>query len=244
MSTPKTSKTPAAAPHVGKPAGPAAKPLIREWHTMSGEQQTAEWAALVGWVVWIHDLYELSRTERLPLCWPQHPGLVEELRSLKAWREHIYDHPAAGTPHVARSWHGELRQTVAAAISFYAPGCRTGHTGAAQLATVQAELPATWIQHGPPLMDTAPQPPAAAENVLAAQAMTAALNAGDAHRHSPALPTVAHYRQSWWRRNDDSTWTRIYDPDQAADLDRSSQQMRAAAATAHPAREDDPSCQN
>ena len=110
-------------PPVDGPA--AAVPLIREWHTMSAVEQAAEWAELVAWVVWIHDLYELAKEERLPLCWPRHPGLVEELRSLKVWRTAIYDSPEAmSAPHTARSWHGELRQTIAAAMSFWAPGRR------------------------------------------------------------------------------------------------------------------------
>ena len=39
-------------------------PQIREWHAMTADEQAAEWAALVEWVIWIHDLYELSREER------------------------------------------------------------------------------------------------------------------------------------------------------------------------------------
>jgi hypothetical protein len=120
--------------------------LLREWHTMTDEQRQAEWSALVAWVIWIHDLYELSREERLPLCWPRHPGLVEEVRSLKAWRQAIYDTPdAAGAPHTARSWHGELRQTIAAAATFWAPACRAGHTDAQPLATPHTR---TWPTSG------------------------------------------------------------------------------------------------
>lgn len=72
---------------------------IREWHALTLEEQSAEWTALVGWVTWIHDLYELSREERLPLCWPQHPGLVEELRSLKIWRDVLYTSRDSGGAH-------------------------------------------------------------------------------------------------------------------------------------------------
>lgn len=221
--------TPATAPQEDVEAAEA-RPLIREWHTMTAGERAAEWQALVGWVVWIHDLYELSRTERLPRCWPQHPGLVEELRSLKAWREHIYDTPGtAATPHTARSWHGELRQSIAAATGFWAPGCRVGHQGTDLLATTQPLLPAQWAKHGPPVMDSAPQPEQHTNATMTAEAMHTALTDGTARRHSPGLPTAAHYDNAWWQRNDDSTWTR--DDDQhAADLERSSQQLRDADA--------------
>jgi hypothetical protein len=229
----------------GKPATPA-KPLIREWHTMEPAEQATEWQALVAWVVWIHDLYELSRTERLPRCWHQHPGLVEELRSLKAWREHIYDTPnAATTPHVARSWHGELRQSIAAATTFWAAGCRVGHQGADLLAASAAPWPATWAAAGPPVMASAPPAPAGdtgspATDAITAEAMFAALKTGTARRHSRALPSVARYDHAWWRRGEDSTWVRVDDEQDAADLDESARRMRAADAShdKHTKRED------
>jgi hypothetical protein len=220
------------------PTGAAlGRPLIREWHTMRPDEQAAEWVALVNWVAWIHDLYELSRTERLPRCWPQHPGLTEEVRSLKAWRELIYDTAAAASaPHTARSWHGELRQTIAAASSFWAPGCRVEHKDADPL---DEKLRATWITQGPPVLDSAPEPaPPAAGDTISAQAMHDALTSGAARRHSPALPTAAHHQDGWWRRNDDATWTRVNDTEAAA-LDRSHRQITAAdTAYQHINRED------
>lgn len=42
------------------------------------------WGALVAWVDWFYVTYDLR--EHVPVCWPDHPGLVEELASLwMAW---------------------------------------------------------------------------------------------------------------------------------------------------------------
>jgi hypothetical protein len=230
-----TSHTGPSAPAAVAPEG---EPLIREWHTMTGDEQAETWTQLVAWVVWLHDLYELSREERLPLCWPQHPGLVEELRSLKAWRDLIYDTPeAASAPHTARSWHGELRQTVVAAISFWAPGCRTGHKDADLLADTQPQLTDTWHTSGPPLMASAPARRAAPGtngarvDVISKEAMFDALAAGTAVRHSKGVPHFIRHQDTWWTRSADGTdWLRCLDPDQNALLDRTSKQLRGADA--------------
>ena len=63
---------------------------LAEWHGMTPGEQVAEWAALRAWVAWLYDRYELATEDRLPRCWASHPGLVEELYALKAWREEIY----------------------------------------------------------------------------------------------------------------------------------------------------------
>src|ERR1700722_5499884 len=57
---------------------------------MDAQDQRQEWAELIGWVTWLHDRYELGGRPGLPPCWPQHTGLVEQLRALRAWREEIY----------------------------------------------------------------------------------------------------------------------------------------------------------
>src|SRR3954451_1713060 len=63
---------------------------LSEWHRMSPAERRSAWAALVDWVIWLHDRYELGIEERLPGCWAEHPGLIEELWALKTWREEIY----------------------------------------------------------------------------------------------------------------------------------------------------------
>ena len=203
---------------------------------MTADEQTTAWNELVAWVAWIHDLYELSREERLPLCWPQHPGLVEELRSLKGWRDLIYDSvEAASAPHTARSWHGELRQTITAAISWWATGCRTGHKDAELLAETQPERFGKWLATGPPVMASAPaatQEAAAvaapATNVVSADDMFAALKAGTAVRHSRSTPYFIRYDGVWWTRGKDGAdWLRI-PAEQSALFDRTSQQLSSA----------------
>ena len=100
-----------------------------EWHDMAPGQQQVAWAELRAWVAWLYDRYELGTEDRLPRCWPRHPGLVEELWALRAWRLEVYSggHPSG---RAARYWHTELRQLVQAAVPMNAAGWRTGHRGA------------------------------------------------------------------------------------------------------------------
>ena len=233
-----TLPAPPASASTPPPGAEEMPPLIREWHTMTSDEQATEWAALVAWVAWLYDQYELSREERLPLCWPQHPGLVEELRSLKVWREHVYDTPDNGAAHSARSWHGELRQTIAAAISFWAPGCRVGHKPTGQLADADPGLRQRWLETGPPQPGTAPAPApkAADEGVVAGLQMSladmdAALADGRAVPHSDGLPQFVKHDGAWWiRQFDPGLWLRATDPVQHARLDESSVKMRLADA--------------
>ena len=242
--TPAASDQAGAADQAGAVDQAGGRPLIREWHTLTAAEQASEWQALLAWVIWIHDLYELSREERLPLCWPQHPGLIEELRSLKAWRDLIYDTPsAAATPHTARSWHGELRQTITAALHFWAPGCRAGHTDAVLFTDADPALTEKWRTLRPPVMASAPPPaPAAAAaaavgtgvgrvDTVSDVAMAAAVAVGTAREHSRGMPYYARYDDAWWTRSTDGTcWDRCQDATHAAKLDRSSRQLRGADA--------------
>ncbi|GHJ45914.1 hypothetical protein Cs7R123_32560 [Catellatospora sp. TT07R-123] len=228
MSTPEPRPAPAL--HLG--GGYEVKPVIREWHTLSPDEQQTEWADLVDWVIWIHDLYELSREERLPLCWPRHPGLVEELRSLKVWREAVYGTPDAPA-HTARSWHGELRQTIAATASFWAPSCRAGHTDAAVLTDAHPELAKAWHEAGPPATPGRPTVtgPTAGAREISDAAMADALANGRAMVHSKGMPFYTNIDGTWWTRADDSTtWLRCTDPAHHAHLDTTAARMRAAEA--------------
>jgi hypothetical protein len=131
---------PAAAERAERAAG--------EWHEMSPGQQFAEWAALRAWVAWLHDRYELSADDKLPACWPAHPGLIEELYALKVWREEIYG-ASQLSGQAARYWHAELRQVIQAAATVYAVGCRTGHRPAPRTAAGDPALRAQWATLSP-----------------------------------------------------------------------------------------------
>ncbi len=111
------------------------------------QEGESAWAQLKEWVTWLHDRYELSVETRLPRCWPQHPGLVEELWSLKAWREEIYgaDIPAG---QAARYWHAELRGFITSGIGFYARNCRTGHKSDGVISATSDELRTAWLEAG------------------------------------------------------------------------------------------------
>lgn len=113
-------------------AATEASPRTRlvEWHTMTGPQRIAAWGGLCDWVTWLHDRYELAVESRLPQCWAEHPGLIEELWALKVWREEVYGGaPDQQVGQAARYWHVELRTVVANATTVYATACRTGHRG-------------------------------------------------------------------------------------------------------------------
>jgi hypothetical protein len=122
---------------------PGARVLV-EWHEMTPGELIAEWAGLRAWVTWLHGRYELSVEERLPPCWSLHPGLVEELHALRAWRQEIYGGGQPGMGQAARYWHAELRATLQAATTMWAAGCRTGHRGAPELSRIPAELTQQW----------------------------------------------------------------------------------------------------
>ncbi len=144
------NRAPRAADGAPAQATAPAAPALSEWHDLTPGEQTAAWASLRAWVTWLYDRYELAVEDRLPRCWASHPGLVEELAALKAWREEIY---ASGQPsgQAARYWHSEMRQVLHAAATQYALGCRTGHRGATALAADQpgpAELLGCRRPHG------------------------------------------------------------------------------------------------
>jgi hypothetical protein len=135
------------APDVPQQPAPAPRTLT-EWHAMTSGELVTAWAGLRAWVSWLHDRYELATEERLPRCWPQHPGLIEELYALKTWREEIY---STGQPsgQAARYWHAELRQVLQAAATMYAAGCRAGHRTSPSLIAANPSLRKTWAAADP-----------------------------------------------------------------------------------------------
>jgi hypothetical protein len=130
----------------GEPQGPAPEGTLSEWHNMTPGQQMAEWSQLRAWVTWLIDRYELVIEDRLPACWAQHPGLVEELRALRAWRTEIYDGSQPQAGQAARYWHAELERVLHAAATRYAAGCRAGHRGAPHLISADDGLQRRWAQ--------------------------------------------------------------------------------------------------
>lgn len=154
---------------------------LAEWHEMSPGEQLASWGRLRAWVTWLHDRYELATDDRLPRCWSDHPGLIEELFALMVWREEIY---SVGQPsgQAARYWHAELRQVLHAA-AMYAAGCRTGHRAAPFQAEADSELRRQWAATSPltgipPLDQAAGRARQAGGEWLPAAAIAGALDAG------------------------------------------------------------------
>jgi hypothetical protein len=170
------------APGGQAPDTQAARALI-EWHDMTPGEQVTAWAELRAWVTWLHDRYELSVEDRLPRCWARHPGLVEELAALKAWREEIY---GSGQPsgQAALYWHNELRQVLHAASSMYALGCRTGHRAGTRHAASDPDLLADWAAADPldgvPGIDIAAGRARRTSGLATSAAVAAALDSGEA----------------------------------------------------------------
>jgi len=229
---------------------------LREWHALGAGEREAAWQELVDWVAWLHDRYELSVEERLPTCWHQHPGLIEELHALRVWRLEIYaqhggdlapDDSAAGGGsggggQAARYWHAELRQVLQAASTWYAAGCRSGHRSSAP---VEEQMRRRWLTGDPvagipadvlnrPVLARGP----GREEVgmaLSQAAMQAALDDGSARTLGELITEWVEYDGTWWtpvpadpQRGVASGWERITDPSFNAELDTAAAQMRAA----------------
>ncbi len=208
---------------------------LSEWHQMSPGERHVAWSQLRAWVTWLYDRYELSVEDRLPRCWPQHPGLVEELWALKAWREEIYQ-ASQPSGQAARYWHAELRQVIQAATSFYAAGCRTKHRGARHLADDDARLQQRWAAASPligiPTSYLAhSQPSDGPDHWLSPAAMAEALDNGSAQALGTVLPDHICCAGEWWRPAA-SGWVRITDRGLTARLDSWARRMARADAQA------------
>jgi hypothetical protein len=237
---------------------PAAKPAraqVYEDHQLPPHARTAGWADLVDWVIWLHDAYELSIEERLPECWPHHPGLVRELAALRAWRLEIYTpafDPATGKPlpawgngGSARAWHAELRNVITAATTFYARGCRAGHRSAPRLLTGDDQARTDWITAQPaPLLPRGATPPtdspAGSGRELDDRAMRGLLATGTARVLAPALPGYVHHQGGWWVTGTGQRWLEITDLALAARLDQAATTWQTAHRATSPAPDPDP----
>jgi len=210
------------------PVDPPSRPLA-EWHDMTPGERAVAWAGLRTWVAWLQARYELAVEERLPRCWPRHPGLIEELLALKAWREEIY---AAAQPsgQAARYWHAELRQVVHAATTMYAAGCRTGHRSQPGPGpALHQEWAITDPVAGIPAAEiTAGQRSRTGEGWISHAAMSGAFDTGQA-QPLPDQPDIVWCAGRWWAPASGG-WIQIEDPGAAARLTAPS----AKPATAQP----------
>jgi len=189
---------------------------IPEWHSLSVEDREVAWHRLIDWVVWLHDRYELSIEERIPPCWPDHPGIIEELWALMIWRSEIYNRPNRAAGDSAHSWHRELRAFIEVTVPFYARTCRAGHRGADQMAATDSSLYERWQSRTPTkniplatLMSGRPRTSMKDQTWITSEAMQVAIDAGEALE----LPTVKgclNYEDVWWQRARDR-WIKVDD---------------------------------
>jgi hypothetical protein len=209
-------------PAARSPAEPVQAPprALAEWHDMTPGERLTAWAGLRAWVMWLHDRYELGTEERLPRCWARHPGLVEELSALKAWREEIYTAPQP-SGQAARYWHAELRQVLHAAATMYAAGCRTGHRASPASAAADQTLRKQWAAASPlagiPGTELAARHTRHDDGWLSHPAMAAAIDAGQARSPVPGLPDVLLCAGRWWIPAS-AGWVQVADPGDAIRL--------------------------
>ncbi|GAA2522518.1 hypothetical protein [Pilimelia columellifera] len=209
--------------------------LVREWHAMTPTERRTAWVELVDWVTWLHDRYELATEHRLPECWPQHPGLIEELSALKAWRHEIYN-SIAPSGQAARYWHAELRLVIANATTAYAQPCRAGHKTPRHdaLADPNTDLRSRWLSADPLAAVPASLMTAGIEQTRGGDRIPDAvihdaLHRGDARPLGQQVADFVHYDGFWWTPEDSTgMWLQISDPVFAADLDRSADRLAEA----------------
>ncbi|MGO2773505.1 MAG: hypothetical protein ACTIB2_08920 [Brachybacterium tyrofermentans] len=59
--------------------------IPRDWITRN--RQVQAWEQLAVWVDWLNANYSMPHGNRVPQCWPAHPGMVHVLAALRsAWR--------------------------------------------------------------------------------------------------------------------------------------------------------------
>lgn len=231
--------------HIRRPRGrraPAApttteagtRTRLVEWHTMTAPERITAWGGLCEWVTWLHDRYELAVESRLPQCWAEHPGLIEELWALKVWREEIYGAaPDQQVGQAARYWHTELRAVVANATTVYAAACRTGHRGPELRAAESPDLQRRWTGADPwagiphQLLAADVGGPVTADRLTEAQ-MADARSRGLATPLSPGIPEYVRFADSWWAVDLDGAWLRIVNEELLERLEDAASRMTAA----------------
>ncbi|MBD0737828.1 hypothetical protein BGM09_31575 [Streptomyces sp. CBMA29] len=201
---------------------------------MSVAERDTAWTELRGWVTWLYDRYELAVESRLPDCWAEHPGLIEELWALMLWRHEIYS-AAQPSGQAARYWHIELRTVIASTASHYAAGCRTGHVPLGDLAAQSPELQARWARADPwaripPLTLVMGASGPSTSDQLDVEAMERAISVGEARPLSPSLPEYVRYASTWWwLAEEGGDWAKVTTPTFAAELDAAAERLKAAS---------------
>ena len=194
------ASTEAEAVGAGTEATPVPGALV-EWHAMTPGGQMTAWAQLRAFVTWLTDRYELTVEEKMPRCWAMHPGLVEELWALRAWRAEIYSGTLPSAGQAARYWHAELERVLHAASTRYAAGCRAGHRGAPGLVWVDNAVQENWAMAnmlaGVPPVDIAAGRAQRAGRQLSPEEMAAAYDSGDA-APVDGLRDYVQYGGTWW----------------------------------------------
>lgn len=211
----------------GQSAGGGGHTRLLEWHAMTEPEYTLAWEQLRDWTGWLVGRYRLVLEDRLPGCWPQHPELIEELWALRAWRAEAYG--PEGTGQSAVYWHQALVAFLGHVSTWWAGGCRAGHTNPnSELSVARTR---EWADADPLvgvpqfLRPTSSEPEVITMpevHIITAAQMRALTNAGLAHPQHDTIVAFTYYDGSWWafapREDDeDAMWFRADDVDLAFD---------------------------
>lgn len=82
------------------------------------------WDDLIQWAEWIIATYRLGRY--IPPCWPEHPGVVQELRSLYFFRQ-MAERQLNDWGNGLELWHASLKQMVERVGPLISPCTQTHH---------------------------------------------------------------------------------------------------------------------
>lgn len=224
----RTRVAPEAARHdEGRPGAGGEHVALSEWHTMTEPDYTLAWEQLRHWTAWLVGRYRLVLEDRLPVCWSQHPELIEELWALRAWRTEAYGPEGSGQSAVY--WHQALVTFLGHVSIWWAGGCRAGHANLS--ADLSAEQTRKWADADPLVGLPQLLRPNSSKvgaitmpelNVLTAAQMRALTSAGLAHPQHENIAAFTYYDGSWWAfapREDDENamWFRADDADLSFD---------------------------
>ena len=167
---------------------------------MTAGQRYTAWAQLRAWVTWLYDRYELLIEDKLPQCWAEHPGLVEELWALRAWRIETFNGQPGGGQ-AACYWHQTMHTVLQAAKTMYAPGCRAGHRAAPRPVAADKKVQRRWARARPdagvPPADIAAGEARHNDGWVSPEQIAAAYDTGEA---ADVLGVDGHlmYQGGWW----------------------------------------------
>src|SRR5699024_4685885 len=96
-----------------------------DWSQLDRASAEREWTRLYDWVDgWLVPTYRIT-IKQLPVCWPHHPAVRDELSWLRACWAAAYRVPDA-SPAAAAEWHTRWLPACLDRITTHTTGCTSG----------------------------------------------------------------------------------------------------------------------